>query len=195
MIATLSGIVRQQTPDQLIVEVGGVGLWVNVPASVAGSVEGLGKPIFLHTHLVVREDSLTLYGFATEEDREMFQTLLGVSKVGPKLALSILSTLSPELLRSAIANQQHDILSKVPGVGKKTAQNIAFNLKDKLAAGMPLPAARFTVPLSTHDTEVIDALTALGYSIVEAQSAVQSLPEDTPDDIETRIRLALQYFT
>lgn len=193
MIATLKGIVRQQMPNRLIVEVGGIGLWVNVPASVANIVERLGQPIFLHTYLIVRADALALYGFVTEEDREIFELLLSVSSVGPKLALAVLSTLSPEVLRSAVANEQYDILGRVPGVGKKTAERIAFNLKDKLAAGLPIPPGGITL-VDSLDTEVLEALTVLGYSIVEAQSAVQNLPDDAPEDVETRIRLALQYF-
>src|SRR5690606_11779936 len=150
-----------------------------------------GETVFLHTLLIVREDALSLYGFRTVSEREVFETLLKVNGVGPRLALAILSTISIDNLRSAVLSERAELLTRVPGIGKKTAQKIVFELKDKLAIGLD------TVPiaeLSDVNSEVMDALVALGYSIVEAQTAIQSLPKDAPDDIEERIRLTLQYF-
>ena len=192
MISTLAGVVRSYSENTLIVEIGGLGLQVLVPSTVFDGSVGVGQLVSLHTHLAVREDSLTLYGFSSEEERFVFEALLGVSGIGPRLALSVLSTLSPDILRNAIAGEQPEILSHVPGVGKKTAEKIVFHLKDKLGDTLPtLLDADFT----DSDTEVLAALTSLGYSVVEAQGALQSLPSDAPDDVEERIRSALQYFS
>ncbi|MBI5291581.1 MAG: Holliday junction branch migration protein RuvA [Chloroflexi bacterium] len=191
MISSLRGIVQHIETDFLIVEVGGAGLKVFAPSGVLQGLDGVGHLVFLHTHLVVREDALTLYGFATEEQRILFETLLGVNGVGPRLAMAVLSYVSPDNLRRAVGNDQPEVLDRVPGVGKKTAEKIVFHLKDKFGAGFPLGPG---TPFSDLDTEIVGALTALGYSIVEAQSALQSIPKDAPRDTEERVRLALQYF-
>ncbi len=193
MIASLRGTVLQiEQPSFLVVEVGGVGFKVFVPAPVFDSLDGVGRPVFLHTYLMVREDALTLYGFSTEEQRSLFELLLTVQGVGPRLALSVLSTLSFDVLRSAVAQEQPEVIDRVPGVGRKTAEKIVFALKDKLGAGAALAGLG---PVSDMDTEVIGALTALGYSVVEAQAAVQSIGKGQGQDMEARIRLALQYFS
>jgi Holliday junction DNA helicase RuvA len=191
MITSLRGLVQHIDTDFLVVEVGGVGLKVFVPSSVFEQVEGVGRALFLHTHLIVREDALTLYGFATEEQRTLFDTLLGVNGVGPKLALAVLSYVSPDTLRRAVGQEQPEVLDRVPGVGKKTAEKIVFHLKDKFGPGLPMGSG---ITIGEVDTEIIGALTALGYSVVEAQAALQSIPKDAPKDIEERVRLALQYF-
>ena len=191
MISSLRGLVQHIANDHLIVEVGGVGLKVLVQNTVFEQVEGVGRMIFLHTMLIVREDSLTLYGFASEEQRALFETLLGVNGVGPKLALAVLSYISPDLLRKAVGQEQPELLDRIPGVGKKTAEKIVFHLKDKIGVGVPMGVG---VKLDESDTEIIGELTALGYSLVEAQAALQSIPKDAPKDMEERVRLALQYF-
>jgi len=191
MIATLRGEISQIEDNALVVEVGGVGLRVFVPAPVRGRVK-VGETAFLFTHLVVREDALTLYGFESQADRELFNMLLGVDKVGPKVALSVLSTLTLDAVQHAVFAEEADILSRVPGVGKKTAQKIALHLKDKLK---PMDALARVAAMSDVDSEVLAALTSLGYSVVEAQAAIQSLPKDAPQDTGERLRLALQYFT
>ncbi|MBI3760939.1 MAG: Holliday junction branch migration protein RuvA [Chloroflexi bacterium] len=191
MIASIRGTLLSISPDSLVVEVGGVGLKVSVPTSVLDSLDGVGRTVSLHTHLIVREDALMLYGFANEDQHALFELLLGVNGVGPKLALSVLSTLSPDVLRRAVVHEQAEVFNRVPGVGKKTAEKIVFHLKDKIGKEVGLGAI---TAISDRDTEVIAALTALGYSIVEAQAALQSVPKDTPDDIEERVRLALRYF-
>ena len=189
MISTVRGIVQQVSAGEMVVEVSGVGLRVLVPRSVVESVASVGKIIFLYTYLVVREDALTLFGFSSPEQRELFELLLQVSGIGPKLALAVLSNVNPEALRAAVANRQPEALDRVPGVGKKTAERIVFHLKDKFTApGTSGPA------LLPADTDVLAALTSLGYSLVEAQAAVQSLPPDAPEQVEARIRLALRYF-
>jgi len=193
MIASLRGtVLHVQQPSFLVVEVGGVGFKVFVPASVFDDLDGVGRGVFLHTYLIVREDALTLYGFSSEEQRGLFELLLTVQGVGPRLALSVLSTLSLDILRTAVAHEQAEVLDRVPGVGRKTAEKIVFALKDKLGTGAGLGAL---APVSDVDTEAIGALTALGYSVVEAQAAVQSIPKGQGKDVEDRIRLALQYFS
>lgn len=193
MISSLRGTILQLNhPDSLVVEVGGVGLKVFVPAMVFDELDGVGRPAFLHTYLMVREDALTLYGFSTEEQRALFELLLTVQGVGPKLGLAILSSLSFDVLRRAVAQEQAEVLDRVPGVGRRTAEKIVFTLKDKLGAEVGLGAI---TRVSDVDTEVLAALTALGYSVVEAQAAVQSIPKgEEARSVEDRVRLALQYF-
>ncbi len=191
MIASVTGTLQARRDDSVVVQVGGMGFEVLVPAGVFGNLVEIGQPIALFTYLVVREDSLRLYGFPTEEERTLFELLITVQGVGPKLALSVLSTLSPEMLANAIHRDDAELISRVPGLGKKTAQKVVLELKGKLLPET-LPAGLAAV--SKLDTEVIAALTTLGYSIVEAQAALQSIPRDAPEDIEERVRLALGYF-
>jgi len=191
MIATLRGEITQIEDNALVVEVSGVGMRVFVPAPLRLKLHP-GEIVLLHTHLVVREDALTLYGFETVDDRRLFNLLLGVDGVGPKVALSVLSTLTIEAVQGAVFNEQDEVLSRVPGVGKKTAQKIILHLHDRLK---PVGGLQAVASMSDTDSEVLAALTALGYSVVEAQSALQSLPKEAPDDVEARLRLALQYFT
>ncbi len=187
MIATLTGRVQQKSADSVIIEVGGIGVEVVAPYSSIESISG--EQTFLYTRLVVREDSLTLYGFATTAERELFDAVLKISGIGPKLAVGMLSVLTVDNIRNAVRNDKPEIISRVPGIGKKTAQKILLELQDKL------PAALDSLPAPLEDdsaTEVMDALTALGYSVVEAQAAVQSLPADAPPSIEERLLLALR---
>lgn len=190
MIATLRGEITQIEDTALILEVGGVGLRVFAPAPLRTRLK-VGEVAFLYTHLVVREDALTLYGFESQADRDLFNLLLGVDGVGPKVALSVLSTLTLDAVQRAIFTEEADLLSRVPGVGKKTAQKIALHLKDKLK---PSDALAHVAAMTDFDSEVLAALTALGYSVVEAQAAIQSLPKDAPTDVEERLRMALGYF-
>lgn len=190
MIAAIHGEVMRVGDDHLVVLVGGVGFRIYVPAVLRSQMQP-GERLFLHTHLVVREDSLSLYGFQEEGEREFFNLLLGVNGVGPRLALAILSALPVDAIRQAVLSEQVEILGRVPGVGKKTAQKILLHLQGKVGAGPALAGH----PLSDVDGEVLDALTSLGYSVVESQAALQSIPRDAPADLETRLRLALQYFS
>lgn len=191
MIASLYGTLEAVAEDYVVVRVGGVGLQVHVPATLHKSLRGLGSQVALHTYLVVRENALALYGFEEEEERALFEMLLSVPGIGPRMALAVLSTLSLEMISNAVARDEPEVLTRVPGVGKKTAQKLVFELKGRLTPEM-LPAGLAAV--SEVDTEVIAALTALGYSIVEAQAALQSIPKDTPDDVEERVLAALAYF-
>jgi len=190
MIATLRGEISQIEDNALILEVGGVGLRVFVPSPLRGRMKA-GEAILLYTHLVVREDALTLYGFESQGERELFNTLLGVDGVGPKVALSVLSTMTLDAVQRAVFADDGELLSQVPGVGKKTAQKMALHLKDKLK---PTDTLGKIATMSDKDSEVLAALTSLGYSVVEAQAAIQSIAKDAPDDVEDRLRLALQYF-
>ncbi len=188
MIASITGTIQQIEESSLIINVGGVGARVFVPRAVLEDVGSAGRAIMLHTHLIVREQELSLYGFETQEDLQLFTLLLGINGVGPKVGLAILSTLSPELLKSAIAREDTAVLQRVPGIGKKTAERIMFQLRDKLDLTEPT-----AVPLvSDVDADVIDVLTALGFSIVEAQSALQHLPREAKT-VDERVQLALQH--
>ena len=191
MIATLRGEVSQIEDNAIIIEVGGVGLRVFVPVPLRGRLKA-GEVTLLYTHLIVRQDALTLYGFESQPDRELFNMLLGVDGVGPKVALSVLSTLTLDAVQRAVFTEEPEILSRVPGVGKKTSQKIILYLHDRLK---PADALAKIAALSDKDSEVLAALTALGYSVVEAQTAIQSLPKDAPDDVEERLRMALQNFS
>ena len=190
MIATLRGEIAQIEENALVLEVGGVGLRVFVPSPLRTRMKA-GEAILLYTHLVVREDALTLYGFESQAERELFNTLLGVDGVGPKAALSVLSTLTLDAVQRAIFADEVDVLNRVPGIGKKTAQKMAIHLKDKLK---PMDTLAAVAAMTDRDSEVLAALAALGYSVVEAQAAIQALPKDAPEDTEERLRMALQYF-
>ncbi len=190
MIASIEGKVAATGKDYVVVTTGGIGFKVFVPFPTLEHIGNSGEA-FLHTVLIVREDAMTLFGFATVAERETFDILLSVNGVGPRLALAILSNLSLDSLRNAVVGERAEILTRVPGIGKKTAQKILIELKDKLKFGLD------TVPVTMFDdinSDVLDTLVALGYSIVEAQTAVQSLPSDAPHTVEDRVRLALQYF-
>ncbi len=191
MIASLTGRIVEKPSESLIVEVGGIGLRVFVPSQLREGVR-VGESMKLYTYLAVREDSLTLYGFSSDEERNFFRMLLGVNGVGPRLALAGLSTLNPDAIRRAVFTEQAEIFNQIPGVGKKTAQKIMLHLQDKVK---PIAGFEPIATMDDTDTQVLEALVALGYSVVEAQAALQAIPKDAPDDIETRIVLALQYFS
>ncbi len=191
MIATITGEITQIIEGQAVISVGGIGLRINLTENTCLSCRPGMKRAF-HTHLVVREDHLSLFGFETVEERDLFVHLISVAGVGPKTALAALSTLTPGAVRRAIAADQPEIFTRVPGIGKKTAQKIILDLQGKVEPLEPLEAA---ARMDEIDTEVIEALTALGYSIVEAQAALQSLPQDEETDAETRLRKALQFFS
>ncbi|MBM3144053.1 MAG: Holliday junction branch migration protein RuvA [Chloroflexi bacterium] len=190
MIANITGRVTDVKSDRVVITVGGVGLFVFLPELLRQTLRA-GETISLHTYLAVREDSLTLYGFATAEEREYFVLLLGVNGVGPRLALATLSTLNPAAIRRAVVSEQPEMFTRVPGIGAKTAQRVLLHLQGRIETPGELEAI---AGFADADTQVVEALVALGYSVVEAQSAVQSIPRDAPDDVEERIRLALQYF-
>jgi len=174
----------------VVLRTGGVGFEVRVPLSLLARIDGVGRPLELFTHLHVRENELALYGFLTQEDRSLFRLLLSVSGIGPKVALALLGTVSADALRQAVVQEEPGLLTRVPGIGPKTAKAIIFHLRDKF-----IPAGMQAAPLlSDADAEVIAALTGLGFSLVEAQGALQSLPQNEDLSVEERVRRALTYF-
>jgi Holliday junction DNA helicase RuvA len=191
MIANLHGILNATGKDFVIVQVGGVGFQVFVPQRLVSELEGPGQEITLFTHLHVRENELTLYGCGTQEEMALFRLLQTVSGIGPKVALSILSSLPPDQLRVAIARGDEASLARVPGIGPKTAKKLVFDLKDKVA--LEVTPAELRPALTEADTDLIAALTGLGYSVAEVQEALRSLPHETLP-LEERVRLALIYF-
>jgi len=190
MIATLRGTLEAIQDDRIIVSVSGIGFEVRVPASLLDRIDPVGSPIELYTHMHVRENEISLYGCATADELAVFRQLLGVRGVGPRIALNVLSVASPDTLRAAIAEGNAQALTRIPGIGTRTAQQIIVDLRGKIdlaavAAGVPA--------LSPADAEVIAALTTLGYSVAEAQAALRSLPAEDMD-VEEKIIRALRYF-
>jgi len=191
MIAALHGRVIVKNADSVVIDAHGVG-YEAFTTRAAHEKCLLDEPCFLLTRLIVREDALTLFAFATEAERDLFDALLKVSGVGPKLAVQILSFMTPDNLRAAVASEHADSLTRVPGIGRKTAQKILIELKDKLPTGLDaIPGA----DVSSINSDVMDALIALGFSVIEAQRALQALPIDAPDDVQERIRLCLQFLS
>ncbi len=191
MIASLKGKLESLGSDSAIINVGGVGFEVHMSTSTMSKMGVIGREVTLYTHLHLREDNASLYGFATTEELDLFQALLSVSGLGPKLALAMLSTMEVEQLVMAIATGSTDLLTSIPGIGKKMAHRLVLELKDKIAAGWV--AAAEALP-SEGNAEVLAALTSLGYSASEATRAVASLPRDEELSLEEKIKLALGYF-
>jgi Holliday junction DNA helicase RuvA len=191
MIASLEGKLESLSGDSAVINVGGVGFQVYMPTSSLSRLGATGKEARLYTHLHLREDNATLYGFATSGELELFQMLINVSGLGPKLALAMLSAMSADQLATAIATGSTDLLTIIPGIGKKVASRLILELKDKIGAGwLTTPAAELTA----ENTEVLAALTSLGYSATEAIHAVTTLPHDHNLSLEEKIKLALGYF-
>ena len=191
MIASLKGKIQALGTDWAIVNVNGIGFQVYMPTSTLSTLGTTGEEVELHTHLHLREDNATLYGFASAEELGLFQTLIGVSGLGPKLALSMLSAMSVEKLTMAIASGSADLLAEIPGIGKKMAERLIVELKGKIAAGWIGAPAQLT----EENADVLAALTSLGYSVREATRAVAALPPDQKLALEEKIKLALGYFT
>ena len=191
MIASLSGKLEAVSGDGAIINVGGVGFRVSMPTTALSALGKPGKDVKVFTHLHVREDNLSLYGFASSEELWLFETLLGVSGLGPKLSLAMLSALSPEQITMAIAIGSVDMLDMIPGIGKKVANRIILELKEKIGAGWAITPA---TQMAQENTDVLTALTSLGYSAAEAVKAVAALPADKKLKLEEKIKLALQYF-
>ena len=191
MIAGLHGKLEAIGSDWAIINVGGISFQVYMPTSTLSTLGKTGEEVKLHTHLHLREDNATLYGFASADELGLFQTLIGVSGLGPKLALAMLSAMNVEKLTMAIVTGSADLLTMVPGIGKKMANRLILELKEKIAAGwITTPAAQ----LAEENTEVLAALISLGYSVSEASRAVATLPPSTDLSLEEKIKLALQYF-
>jgi Holliday junction DNA helicase RuvA len=191
MISSVHGTISGVYEDFLIVDVGGIGLKIQATKSTCKQAK-MGDRIFLYTHLVVREDLLALYGFESMEERDLYSMMLGVSGIGPKTGMSIISTLNPDTIRRAILENQVDVFSRVPGIGKKSAARILLQLQGKIPADMLQQGVTVSGDV---DNRVFEALTSLGYSVVEAQSALQSIPKDASCEVEERLKMALKYFS
>jgi Holliday junction DNA helicase RuvA len=191
MISSISGKILYCSNDSLIIDVHGIGFEVFVPKHFLVETQA-GESVFLYTYLVVREELLALYGFTTAEEKQFFLLFLGVEGIGPKLAMAVISNLSLDAIRRAVVSEQADVFSRVPGIGKKTAQKILIQLQGKVGLLEDGSEIRMGTPI---DDQVFEALTGLGYSVVEAQTAIQALPKDIPDDVEEKLRTALQYLS
>ena len=192
MIASVRGVVLAIETGYLVIEIGVMGVRVAVPESILDETVAIGVELQLWTQLIIRQDYLALYGFVDNEQLHTFDLLLGAPGVGPKLAMAIVSYMSVEGLRHAITSDQPELLSRVPGVGIKTARKISFYLKDKID-DKQLSDEGGT--FNTVDAELLEALTTLGYSVVEAQNAIRDIDVDSSVDLEDRIVLALRYLS
>lgn len=188
MIALLRGTVVEASVDRMVIDVGGVGYEVRTPPSVRARP---GEEISVHTHLVVSDDALTLYGFASMDEREMFLALTGVSRVGPKLALAALGALGAERLRDAVSTEDVTALTAVPGIGRKGAQRLILELRETLVPREGEPATADAAVGADPRAEVRQALAGLGYAAEEAQAALAAVSDDEGDP-EVLLRAALQ---
>ena len=190
MIASLKGTLESLGGDGAIINVGGIGFQVYMPTSTLSVLGAVGKEVKLYTHLHLREDNVALYGFKSAEELGLFQMLIGVSGLGPRLALAMLSAMDTEKLIVAIATGSVDLLTAIPGIGKKMAERLILELKDKIGTGwITTPAAG----LVQESADVVAALVSLGYSVAEANRAVATLSPTADLSLEEKIKLALQY--
>lgn len=187
MIGRLHGKLIEKTPPQVLVDVGGVGYEVDVPMSTFCNLPAEGSEITLLTHFIVREDAQLLYGFATAAERQTFRALIRISGVGPRIALAVLSGMSAQDLADAVEQGNATLLTRVPGIGKKTADRLVLELKGKLAGNAFAPAGGAA---SAAQADILSALMALGYSEREAQASVRALPAEVT--VSEGIRLALK---
>ena len=178
MIGRITGRLAEKNPPQILVDVNGVGYELEVPMSTFYGLPATGQTVSLSTHLAVREDGHFLYGFATEDERAAFRQLLKVAGIGARTALAVLSGLSVADLAQAIALQESGRLVKIPGIGKKTAERLLLELRDKLAKALPAVAGSVATSLPSGDrADIINALLALGYNEKEALGAAKALPD------------------
>ena len=195
MIASIRGLLAEKTGSHCVVETGGIGYLIGVSTQTARALPEPGQPVFLHTHLVVREDAQLLFGFAELEERRLFELLITVSGVGPKVALAVLSGLRPAELARAIRDENLALLVGVPGVGRKTAERLVVELRDKLeviTTAAPAPEARGVLPRAERWDDAVAALVRLGYSQPQATQAVRRVAADDEGlSLEDVVRRAL----
>lgn len=188
MIATLEGTVQYQGDGYLIVNVSGIGFQVHTSRATLAKLETVNGNIFLHTYLHLKEDNILLYGFASREELDLFRQLISVSGIGPKAALALLSALSQEQLITAISTGDEELLSQVPGIGRKMASRLILELRGRLKGKwkeiVPTPPS--------ESADVVAALTSLGYSLTEATKAASKLPSSPGLSLEDKIKIALQ---
>lgn len=191
MIATLEGILEYRGDDSVIINVGGIGFRVYVSSSTSSQLGAVKGRVSLYTHLHVREDNISLYGFASSEELTLFKSLISVTGIGARLALTLLSALNPGQLVMAITSGDIDLLSQTPGIGKKIASRLVVELRGKLEKEWKEVA----LPLIPEHTDVIAALTGLGYSVTEATRAISRIPDSEGLSLEDKIKMALQQMT
>ncbi len=188
MIATLEGILEYRGIGSVIINVGGVGFQVHVPSSALSQLGETNNKVFLYTHFHVVEGNISLYGFISSEELALFKNLISVSGVGPKVALALLSTLNTEQLVMAISSGNIELISQVPGIGKKMASRLVVELRGNLAKELREAA----LPLAPESADAVTALTSLGYSLREAVQAISSLPSSSELSLEEKVKMALQ---
>lgn len=188
MIATLEGILECRGEDSVIINVGGIGFRAHVSSSTSSQLGAVKGRVSLYTHLHVREDSISLYGFASREELTLFKSLISVTGIGAKLALTLLSALNPEQLVMAITSGDIDLLSRTPGIGKKIAGRLVVELRGKFEKEWKETG----LPLGPEHADVIAALTGLGYSVTEATKAISRIPDSEAMSLEEKVRMALQ---
>jgi Holliday junction DNA helicase RuvA len=194
VIAAVRGALEHKTLDSALISVGGVTLRVLCPLSTLSKLD-VGENVHLHTYLLVREDALTLYGFSAEVDRATFEQLIGITGVGPRTALALLSTMSTQTLRDAILSEDVTRLTLAPGVGRKLASRLILELRpqmEKLVFGPAAPGQTGAGAAPSPRGQVLEALTSLGYSPSDAAAAVRALPEDAAGSLEDLILQALR---
>ena len=206
MMSYIKGPLTAIEEDVIVVEAGGVGMGIHVPLSVLDRLPGIGREVTVYTYFQVREDAMSLYGFLNRQDRDMFRQLIGVNGVGPKAALGILSTMTPDDLRMAIVTGDAKAISRAPGIGPKTAQRLILDLKDKISmeemlGNLALPcdggasAALGTASMGEAAKEAVQALVALGYSNMEANKAVKQVEVTETMTAEDVLKASLRYLS
>jgi holliday junction DNA helicase RuvA len=190
MIASLQGVIDAISKESMIVNVNGIGFKVSVTTSVLSEFGVVGREIKLYTHFHIREDDMSLFGFASLDELRLFETLISVSGLGPKTGMAMLSAMSADQVALAIASGSVEMLTSIPGIGKKTADRLILELKDKVGGVMiSTPAGR----AAQENADVVSALVSLGYSVQETTRAVNALPAGKKLSLEEKIKLALQY--
>ena len=190
MIASLEGFIDAVSKDGLIVNVNGIGFKVTVTTSVLSEMGITGREVKLYTHFHVREDDMSLFGFGSLDELKLFETLISVSGLGPKTGMAMLSAMSADQVAMAIASGSVETLTTIPGIGKKTADRLILELKDKVGGVMiSTPAGR----AAQENADVVSALVSLGYSVQETTKAVNALPSGKKLSLEEKVKLTLQY--
>lgn len=189
MISAVEGTLVSRGTSTVTVKAGPLSLQINVPGSLISRIGHPGSTVLLHTHLHVREDIIALYGFATVQELALFEQLITVSGIGPKVALALLTALNADQITTGIVSGNADMLSQVPGIGKKTAARIILDLKGKLEKGWE---GEIITSVTDSDNDALAALTGLGYSVREAMQALSAIAQTEDMSVEDRVRLALQ---
>lgn len=203
MFSYIKGTLEEILEDRIVVETGGIGWNIHVPLSVLDRIPRIGGEVRIYTSFQVREDAMTLYGFLSRQDQQMFEQLLGVNGIGPKAALGILSTLQPDDLRMAIISEDAKAISRAPGIGPKTAKRVILDLKDRIkmedilpgsfAGGSEAPSSAGATGMEGVGKEAIEALVALGYSMTEATKAVRQVEITEGMSAEAVLKGSLKY--